>query len=287
MAKKRKKEKIGREVEFLKQSHHNPVQIKDTFNERIARYIPFIGLFVTAFIIRLVFIFQKEDIPIPFEMYEGTDCLSYHQTALEMINGQWNQAPFVQAPAYQYLVALVYFICSPQPFFMNVLQALIGSITCILLVFIALRIMDKVGAWCVGILSALYQMWIFYDGLLLQESFISLFTTLYLLLGVNLQRMSAVNASVLLGTLGGVSCLFKPIFLPLLFFLTLYLNWSTPKFALQQLKIFGISWGIVFLILLPLLGINASSGAGWVISLNGPAEFIDGNYAGVSGIAQY
>jgi len=82
---------------------------------------------------------------------------------------------------------LVYFLCGHKPLVVQILQILIGSTSCLLFYLLGKRLFGNAAGWITGCLAALYQPFIFYDGVLLKGNitiFLELVTLLCLLRAV-------------------------------------------------------------------------------------------------------
>lgn len=139
-------------------------------------------IFVVALMVRLVHIWQLRDTPF-FDVLLG-DARGYDQWAQRLAAGDWiGTEVFYQAPLYPYFLGTVYAIFGRDLLIVRIIQALIGSASCVLLGLAAARLfspnpgaergLSKVGA-AAGLGLALWAPAIFFDSLL-QKAVLDMF----------------------------------------------------------------------------------------------------------------
>src|SRR5262249_46355822 len=137
-------------------------------------------IFFVALAVRLAHVWQLRASPF-FSLLMG-DSRGYDEWALRLAGGDWiGTDVFYQAPLYPYLLGLVYAIAGRHLLLVRVLQAIIGSASCVLLALAAARFFGRPGApggrrvgLAAGLTLALYAPAIFFDGLL-QKSVLDVF----------------------------------------------------------------------------------------------------------------
>src|SRR5206468_11805612 len=89
--------------------------------------------------------------------------------------GDWlGHEVFYQAPLYPYLLGVTYAIAGRSLLAVRILQALIGSASCVLLALAGARLFSPRVGLTAGVMLALYAPAIFFDGLL-QKSTLDVF----------------------------------------------------------------------------------------------------------------
>src|SRR6185295_16902767 len=95
--------------------------------------------------------------------------------AQRIAGGEWlGREVFYQAPLYPYLLGLIYAAAGRHLLLVRVVQALIGSASCALLVLAGARLFSRRTGLIAGLMLALYAPAIFFDGLL-QKSVLDVF----------------------------------------------------------------------------------------------------------------
>ncbi len=95
------------------------------------------------------------------------DSRSYDAWAQQLAAGDWiGRDVFYQAPLYPYFLGVVYRIFGRDLFVVRVIQAAIGSCSCVLLAYAARSVVGDAAGIVAGALLALWAPAIFFDGLL-------------------------------------------------------------------------------------------------------------------------
>jgi tetratricopeptide (TPR) repeat protein len=160
-----------------------------------ARFLPTaVAIFLAALTVRLVHLFQIRRAPF-FELLMG-DARSYHTWAQRIAAGDWiGSDVFYQAPLYPYFLGLTYAVFGETLITVRLLQAVIGSLACVLLGFTAWRLFSRQAGLAAGLMLAFYAPAIFFDGLV-QKSVLDSFLiclTLALLTGLVAQATPPVR----------------------------------------------------------------------------------------------
>jgi tetratricopeptide (TPR) repeat protein len=132
------------------------------------------AIFGIALAVRLVHVWQIRRAPF-FTLLLG-DSRSYDEWAQRIAGGEWiGRDVFYQAPLYPYFLGVVYTAAGRSLLIARVVQALVGSASCVLLAGAAWRLFSSKTAGVVaGMMLALYAPAIFFDGLL-QKSVLDVF----------------------------------------------------------------------------------------------------------------
>lgn len=197
----------------------------------------------------------------------------------------WYGHVFHQEPFYPYLVAFLYLLAPAEPSTVIVAQMLLGAAGCALTYLAARRLVSEGAALCAGILSVLYGPYLYYESLVLRDSFmIPLTACIIWLLCEARTRSRLVPAGgwwLVTGLTIGVSYTTKAGILPFFMCLVIWLGWqqtqraprSTRNAAPVLLLLLGFALPIV-----PLALRNGVVGAPLLkITTRGPIEYINGN----------
>lgn len=130
-------------------------------------------IFAVALAVRLLHLWQIHPSPF-FDVLLG-DANGYDEWARRLAAGDWlGTEVFYQAPLYPYFVGVVYAVFGRDLLILRVIQALIGSASCVLLGLAGARFFSKPVGLIAGLGLALYAPAIFFDGLL-QKSVLDMF----------------------------------------------------------------------------------------------------------------
>jgi tetratricopeptide (TPR) repeat protein len=142
--------------------------------------IRYLAIFGVALAVRLAHLWQMRASPF-FSVLLG-DSRSYDEWARRIAGGEWiGHDVFYQAPLYPYVLGVVYAMGGHHLFLVRVLQAILGSLACVVLALAAERFFApgdsergrRVGL-VAGLMLALYAPAIFFDGLI-QKSTLDVF----------------------------------------------------------------------------------------------------------------
>jgi 4-amino-4-deoxy-L-arabinose transferase-like glycosyltransferase len=133
-----------------------------------------IGVFALALLWRLAYLGRLDASPLARSLID--DERSYWDWATYLIDhGFRGTNPFFLGPLYPYLLALVRSLAGSTIPAVLTVQAVFGSLAAVLLADAARRFVRPGVALGVGVVAALYQMSVFFDGLVLMESPLFLF----------------------------------------------------------------------------------------------------------------
>ena len=130
-------------------------------------------IFAVAFAIRLIHIWHIRPSPF-FDVLMG-DANGYDLWAQRLAAGDWiGSEVFYQAPLYPYFLGVVYAIFGHDLLTVRLIQAMIGSASCVLLGLAGARLFSKPVGLAAGLGLALWSPAIFFDSLL-QKSVLDMF----------------------------------------------------------------------------------------------------------------
>ena len=97
-----------------------------------------------AFGLRCLYVYQSE--ASPFFDFPQVDAKTYTQAATRMaVDGHWlgDPTPFWQPPLYPYFLGLVFTLFGPDYYIARLVQAVLGSVNCVLIYFLGRRIFSS------------------------------------------------------------------------------------------------------------------------------------------------
>ncbi len=174
---------------------------------RLKRPACYVALWLAAFLIRLVFLWESHDSPL-WSTLLG-DARVYDQWARDIAAGDWlGHNVFYQAPAYPYFLAAIYRLCGPDPGAARVVQCLLGATACVLLALAGRRIFSPRVGCLAGLGLALCPPAVFHDGLIQKTSLaIFLLCALLAVLAVVFRRPDRTGIWLLAGSVLGLLAL--------------------------------------------------------------------------------
>jgi len=132
-----------------------------------------------ALLLRAVYLIEARD--NPFWIHLGLDMEGYDRWARSILAGNGlGEAPFTQAPLFPLLLSLVYALTGSQPVAALWVHLLPATATVFLIALAAGLWRGSRAAWTAGLLAALYKPAIFYTGVLLPPTWVTLAAALCL-----------------------------------------------------------------------------------------------------------
>ena len=190
---------------------------------------PALGVFLAALLVRLLHLWQMQ--ATPFATVLMGDAKGYDQWARRLAAGDWiGTDVFYQAPLYPYFLGAVYSLVGADPGAARLVQAVLGSLSAVLLLVAGTRLFSVRVGLVAGLMLAFYAPAIFFDSLL-QKSTLDVFFVSsamaviavlltgghrrrrwWLVLGVAAGALALTreNAMVLVGVLGAWAALAAP-----------------------------------------------------------------------------
>jgi tetratricopeptide (TPR) repeat protein len=163
----------------------------------------FAAIFTGAFALRLFHVLQIRGAPF-FSLLMG-DSRSYDRWAQTIAGGNWIGGDvFYQAPLYPYFLGVIYTLAGRDLMAVRMVQAVLGSISCVLIAHAAWRLFGRRAGIVAGAIAALYPTSIFFDGLLQKTALDGFLTSLalWIVSGI-LTRPSGTSAWLALGLVMG------------------------------------------------------------------------------------
>jgi len=123
-----------------------------------------LAIFALALLVRVVHLWQIQSAPF-FAVLMG-DSAAYDAWAQQIAGGDWlGEDVFYQAPLYPYVLGALYGIFGRDLLLVRLCQAVIGSLSCVLLALAASKLLSRRAGVIAGIGLALYAPALFFDAL--------------------------------------------------------------------------------------------------------------------------
>jgi len=133
--------------------------------ERASTAFWFGVIFAAALLIRLVYLFQIESIPLFYHL--AGDGRTYYEWAERIAAGDWlGQGVFYQAPLYPYFLASLEWLHGANLWRLRLLQVALGAFSCALIFCVGEKLFSRPAGIAAGALLAIYAPSIFYEGLI-------------------------------------------------------------------------------------------------------------------------
>jgi 4-amino-4-deoxy-L-arabinose transferase-like glycosyltransferase len=138
-------------------------------------------IFALALTLRLLHL-REIALHDPFFELPTTDARLYHQWAIEIARGDWmGEGVFVLAPLYAYFLGLVYAVFGSGIETAMIANALLGALSCVLVVAVGRRLFDRRVALIASALIAADSTSIFFGGMLATANLVVPFVLLLVL----------------------------------------------------------------------------------------------------------
>jgi len=190
------------------------------------------GILILAFLLRLAYVWEirhEPDFNAP-----SMDALYHHQWAKGISTGQWDEKiaplrsqPYFRAPLYVFFLASLYRIAGPDFMAVRVAQALLGSLSCLLIYWLGRRVFGRFEGAAAGLMAATYWVFIYFDGELLLPVMEVFLDVLAMVLLVAADRKKQRGWWLAAGLVLGASAITRPnilIFFPLVLLWTIFGN---------------------------------------------------------------
>jgi tetratricopeptide (TPR) repeat protein len=244
-----------------------------------------LSLFIFSLALRLFYLSEIRH--NPFFEHPRLDAL-YHDTwAQSIASGNIiGDEVFFRAPLYPYLLGLVYAVFGHNYLISRVIQHLLGSLTVILLYFLARRLYSPKTAVIASLLAATYAIVIYFEGELLFDSLLLFLCVALFFLIYRRNHQPTFRSWFQIGLLFGIICITRPPFLPFLIPLvgyTIFLYRKPYGWQKTRVAIIALVAGTATLIV-PVTVRNYAVGKDFVlIASQGGINFYIGNNPGANG----
>ena len=126
------------------------------------------AIFLWALLLRLIYVRQISS--NPFFSRPVMDPGYHDEWARAIASGDWiGKEAFFRAPLYPYFLGVIYRLFGPDYLTPRIIQAVLGSISCVLLYLITRRLFGERAALLAGAAAGAYGMLIYFDAELLRR----------------------------------------------------------------------------------------------------------------------
>ncbi|HEX5065011.1 MAG TPA: glycosyltransferase family 39 protein [Myxococcota bacterium] len=185
-----------------------------------------LSLFAVAAAARILYV--RSVWPHAAVRYPVLDCLAYHDWALSILAGDWQGTRvYYQDPLYPFFLAGLYALFGPDTLGVLIAQALLGAASVVVIAALAREIGGDAAGLVAGVLAAVYQVFFFFEALLLKGTLAVFVFSTALLLVARASRGGSPWRWLAPGFLLGLGCLLRPnalLFAPVLAFFA----WRAP-----------------------------------------------------------
>jgi tetratricopeptide (TPR) repeat protein len=238
-------------------------------------------IFAAAFFMRMGYVFQDSRFPLTEYLLSSPvfDQYGYNNRALFIASGNWlgGADVFSKEPLYSYFLAVIYKIFGYNHQAVYLIQALLTSIGVILVFKVSSRVFNKVSGFIASLIFAFYSVSIYYDAVILRESFITFLNLFLFYLILKARGTGKIFLWLVSGIVLGLSVITRQniLFPFVLLFIFIHLKGTGRAFRTSLVFTAG-----VFLVLFPVLirnyivsdyqktGISKEINAFWVGNLH-------------------
>lgn len=143
--------------------------------------LPVLIILFSALAVRFFYYFDYKQ-SVVYPVLEHSDSDAYRSWAKDNACGDFLRGKaFMKWPFYAYFLGLWFFVFGENIPLVYFLQFTLGALNCILIYLIAKKIFNRPTAFIAGILSSLYGLFVFYEGLLIYTSLSLLLNSLLFL----------------------------------------------------------------------------------------------------------
>lgn len=233
---------------------------------------------------RLFYLKQLSETPLFIQL--RLDPLYYVEWARRIAGGDWlsGSQVFEQSPLYAYVLAGIFRLAGDGLMAPRLTQAVLGSLTCLLVYETARRTMGRSAALAAGLLGALYAPGIFYDGMIMKTGW-AVFLTAAMALALVSSEGSRRSLLLASGLLLGLASLVRDNLILLAPLLALWLaadarlrgRMTAGGLRESASRIAWLAAGVI-LAIAPVTARNVAVSGEWVLTTSGGGEvFYIGN----------
>lgn len=190
-------------------------------------------LFCLAFALRLGYTFFLQT-HYPFYDYPTDDVRYYQQWGAEIADGNWlGNTVFYGYPLFPYFWAVLLRLTLGNIFLIRLILLGLGSVNCVLIYFLALKIFSQRAAVIASLLAATNFMLIYYDWLMMPVTLLIFLSLVIVLSALGLNSGSPLRQWFMLGILIGLTALGDGKFV---LFLVIALIYMAARYRKEPLK---------------------------------------------------
>jgi tetratricopeptide (TPR) repeat protein len=171
------------------------------------------GVFLLALCVRGLYLYDSSDNPTFSAPI--VDSLTYDQMARGLTeNGELTQEFFWQPSFYPLFLSVVYWFSDGSVLWVKVLQAILGSLACVLVYRLGKELFGGPAGILAGVITAVYMPLVFFEGELLAVGWAAFWSVAAVLLLVKAAKRPTARRCFLWGLCGALSIVTRPVFVP-------------------------------------------------------------------------
>jgi tetratricopeptide (TPR) repeat protein len=241
----------------------------------------FVAIFLIAFALRLIYLFQIDSIPL-FNHLAG-DARTYDEWGQRIAAGDWlGTGVFYQAPLYPYFLGFAQLFFGRNLWLVRLIQITLGALSCSLIFLIGQQLFSRQAGIISGFILAAYGPALFFDGLI-EKSIFDLFLLAVILFLVFCAADGAYGAKWLgVGAVLGLLALSRENALILVLVVPCWIALSSPPLSsAARLRHIALFFAGLLLVLLPVGLRNLGVGGEFKLTTSqfGPNFYIGNNPA--------
>ncbi|PLX30596.1 MAG: hypothetical protein C0600_07915 [Ignavibacteria bacterium] len=205
-------------------------------------------LFVLAVLLRFLFYLKLQD--TPFFLSHFSDSRLYVELASAIVSGGGIDRAYFMSPLYPYFLAGVGQLFGPPETAMRIIQMLFGGGAAVLTYRVGLKQLGETAGVVAGVAVAFYAPLIYYDGLLLIESLLTLLCIAFLLSMLSAIEKRSRGLWILSGLLLGIAAVTRAnilLFIPVFLLFWMFSTDLKKHVPVANLVLFIITIGVVIL----------------------------------------
>lgn len=263
------------------------------------RHILLLGILLAGFILRMIYLYHfRESVYFNPFLLDKHDQKTFILWAQQILKNPWHIQgdAFYMAPFYPYFLSVLYAISNGNLLFISIIQLLLDIVTCYLVYYLGVRILDERAGLIAALLASFYRTSIVYAATILSDSMICFLYVFFIVLVYLALQKPSLARWISAGVILGLAALAKPtiaVYLPFLFAgLCFYpakvIFPGKIKRSFQPAVVLGLLLLVSGLVILPVTIRNfCASGRFVPISTNGPVGWRIGNSSDSIGLFFY
>lgn len=206
-------------------------------------------IFTFALAVRFIFLSGFQNSPFFYPDVKGVDPSLYHEWARDLAEGYWPGNKLLYGhPFYPYLVSFIYRYLGPDIYSVVVIQLLLGSISCVLIYFIARYVFCAEAGVISSFIAAVYGPFLFYEAFLMPNTLAIFLNLSAIIMLFNIIDFPRLQRTILAGLLLGCSVATNSGIAPFIFFSVFWIIWALRK---QKAMLFAHLVCLIISIILP------------------------------------
>jgi len=212
-------------------------------------------IWLLALALRLIYAFSVDLIPANYQGID-MDAVEYDYLGWSIAQGlgvvtHYGEPTSIRFPGYLYFLGLIYFLFGHHHIAVLLAQALIGSLTPILIYLTARQLFSLRVSRIAAAVGAIYPGFIYFIGWMMTENLFILWVSLLLYLTVSLKDGASIRKLAVMGVLLGLLGLTRGIGIPFIGLIPLYVLLRLQGRVRQRLARAAVVFAVACLTLVP------------------------------------